>query len=109
MYTLMSWGSCDSLKFSVRVSVLNVGAVSGTDVVMLFSRPPRSVGGTPKKQLIGFDRIHAIPNGYAETSILVDPCTHLSVANESGRRVLSVGEHVLMLGDMEHSVSIENY
>lgn len=98
---------CDSLRFSIRVSVRNIGNMGGTHVVMLFVRAPKAVEGTPEKQLIGFDRVHVVPSVHAEVVIEVDPCQHFSSADESGRRVLSVGEHVLMLGDLEHSVCIE--
>ncbi|KAK3416644.1 hypothetical protein EUGRSUZ_H02409 [Eucalyptus grandis] len=100
-------GSCDSLKFRVQISVTNVGDMKGSHVVMLFSRAPRLIRGTPQKQLIGFDRVHTFPNRSIETSILVDPCDHFSVVNESGRRTLVGGGHVLMLGDLEHIVLVE--
>ncbi|PKI47609.1 hypothetical protein CRG98_031998 [Punica granatum] len=100
---------CESLRFPVQISVMNAGDAGGAHVVMLFSRAPRSTGGFPKKQLIGFDRVHTVPFQHTETSILVDPCNHLSVTDESGKRVLLIGEHVLILGDLEHSVSIETY
>ncbi|KAF8017459.1 hypothetical protein BT93_H2590 [Corymbia citriodora subsp. variegata] len=99
--------SCDSLKFRVQISVTNVGDMKGSHVVILFSRAPRLIQGTPQKQLIGFDRVHTFPNTSIETSILVDPCDHFSVVNESGKRMLVGGGHVLMLGDLEHIVSVE--
>ncbi|XP_030548511.1 probable beta-D-xylosidase 6 [Rhodamnia argentea] len=99
--------SCDSLKFRVQISVTNVGDMMGSHVVMLFSRAPRLIRGTPQKQLIGFDRVHTFPNRSTETSMLVDPCDHFSVVSESGKRMLVGGEHVLILGDLEHIVSVE--
>ncbi|OWM66171.1 hypothetical protein CDL15_Pgr013388 [Punica granatum] len=98
---------CESLRFLVQMSVMNAGDEGGAHVVMLFSRAPRSTGGFPKKQLIGFDRVHTVPFQHFQTSIIVDPCNHLCVADESGKKVLLIGENVLILGDLEHSVSIE--
>ncbi|KAK4760913.1 hypothetical protein SAY87_005806 [Trapa incisa] len=100
---------CESLRFRVQISVMNNGDTDGSHVVLLFSRPPRSIDGVPEKQLIGFDRVHTAPSHHTETSIEVDPCNHLSIADGSGKRVLLLGEHVLMLGDLEHSVSVETY
>lgn len=99
--------SCDSLKFSVQISVRNDGNMDGGHVVMLFSRVPKVIKGAPEKQLIGFDRVHTTSYGSTTTSILVDPCIHLSIANEYGKRILSLGDHTLLLGDLEHFVSIE--
>lgn len=99
--------SCDSLKFSVRISVTNVGNMDGGHVVMLFSRAPKAIKGVPEKQLVGFDRVHTFSYGSTTTSILVDPCIHLSIANEYGKRILPLGDYRLVLGDLEHFVSVE--
>ncbi|CAN1184383.1 Probable beta-D-xylosidase 6 [Linum perenne] len=98
--------SCDSLKFYVVVSVTNSGEVDGSHVVLLFARVPEVTKGTPLRQLVGFDRMHTVSGSSAETSILVDPCKHLSVADEGGKRVMALGNHVLMLGDLEHTIAV---
>uniref|UniRef100_A0A5B6ZJK6 Putative beta-D-xylosidase 6 n=1 Tax=Davidia involucrata TaxID=16924 RepID=A0A5B6ZJK6_DAVIN len=98
---------CDSLKFYVQISVINDGDMDGSHVLMLFSRAPKIFKGAPEKQLIGFNRVHTISYRSTETSILVDPCKHLSIANEHGKRILPLGGHTLMLEDLEHIVSIE--
>lgn len=101
--------SCNSLKFEVKISVMNLGVMDGSHVVMLFARVPKIFRGTPEKQLIGFDRVHTISYRSTETSILVDPCKHLSIANEHGKRILPLGAHILMLGDLEYFISIETH
>ncbi|KAF9597059.1 hypothetical protein IFM89_015250 [Coptis chinensis] len=98
--------SCDSLKFYTHITVTNHGNMSGSHVVMLFSRQSRILGGGPQKQLIGFNRIHIESSKDTETSILVEPCKHLSTVNENGIRILTLGYHILMLEDLEHPVSI---
>nr|GMD57075.1 probable beta-D-xylosidase 6 [Ipomoea batatas] len=84
--------NCDSLAFSVRVSLRNDGGMDGSRVVMLFSRAPRSYAGAPQKQLIGFDRVHVSANGATETSISIEPCQHLSIVNVEGSRILPLGQ-----------------
>lgn len=98
--------SCDSLRFQVQVSVTNVGDMDGSHVVMLFSRVPKVFKGAPQKQLVGFDRVHTVSSKTTETTILIDPCEHLSLANEQGKRVMPLGDHVLMLEDIEHYITI---
>lgn len=98
---------CDSLVFSVQVSVMNEGEMDGAHVVMLFSKVPRFLKGVPEKQLIGFDRVYTLAYGSAEISMMIDPCKHLSIANEKGERVLPLGDYTLLLGDVEHIVSVE--
>ncbi|XP_019154623.1 PREDICTED: probable beta-D-xylosidase 6 [Ipomoea nil] len=99
--------NCDSLAFSVRVSLRNDGGMDGSQVVMLFSREPRSYAGAPQKQLIGFDRVHVSGNGATETSISVEPCQHLSIVNVEGSRILGLGDHILSLEEIEHVVLVE--
>ncbi|KAJ8769353.1 hypothetical protein K2173_002557 [Erythroxylum novogranatense] len=99
--------SCDRLRFRVEISVMNVGDMDGSHVVMLFSRVPKAVAGTPEKQLIGFDRVHTVSHGCTETSILVDPCDHLSIADKQGKRIMLLGDHVLLLGELEHVIAVE--
>ncbi|KAF5463181.1 hypothetical protein F2P56_019117 [Juglans regia] len=99
--------SCNTLSFYAHISVINLGDMDGSHVVMLFSRVPKVFKGAPEKQLIGFDRVHTSSFRSTKTSILVDPCQHLSFANEHGKRILPLGNHILMLGDLEHFISIE--
>lgn len=98
---------CGSLIFHVQVLVMNKGDMDGSHVVMLFSRVPKNFKGAPERQLIGFDRVHTVSYGSTETRIMVDPCEDLSIVNELGKRVLPLGDHTLMLLNLEHIVSIE--
>lgn len=101
--------NCNSLSFSVHISVMNLGDLDGSHVVMLFSRGPKVVEGSPENQLVGFSRVHTISNKSTETSILVHPCEHLSFADEQGIRILPLGPHTLSVGHVDHVVSIEIY
>uniref|UniRef100_A0A7N0TDX3 Fibronectin type III-like domain-containing protein n=1 Tax=Kalanchoe fedtschenkoi TaxID=63787 RepID=A0A7N0TDX3_KALFE len=97
---------CDALKFYVQISVTNAGEKDGSHAVLLFARLPKHVPGTPEKQLVGFSRVHTTSRGTTEAVMLVDPCEHLSTADENGIKVLPLGDHVLMVDDLENSVSI---
>lgn len=98
--------SCDALKFYVQLSVRNTGNKDGSHVILLFARLPKIVAGTPEKQLVGFSRVHTTAFGTTKTSILVDPCEHFSTADELGIKLLPLGDHVLMVNYLEHSISI---
>ncbi|KAK6923880.1 Fibronectin type III-like domain [Dillenia turbinata] len=99
--------SCASLRFHVDISVMNVGDLDGSHVVLMFAEVPKTIKGAPEKHLIGFDRVHTVSNGSTNTKILVDPCRHLSFANEHGKRVLPLGSHRLMLENSEHYLLVE--
>ncbi|KAL0751923.1 hypothetical protein Bca101_033926 [Brassica carinata] len=99
--------SCESLRFNVRFSVRNTGEMDGSHVLMLYSRMPKVFSGVPERQLIGFERVHVRSNEMVEAEFVIDPCKHLSVANDVGKRVIPLGAHVLVLGDLQHSLSLE--
>lgn len=98
--------SCEALNFHAYISVINNGNMSGSHAVLLFSRQPRVSKGAPQKQLIGFNRVRTEPLSDTETSILVEPCKHLSTVNEYGTRILTLGNHILMLEGVEQSISV---
>ncbi|KAL2551702.1 putative beta-D-xylosidase 6 [Forsythia ovata] len=98
---------CNSLRFHVQISVTNNGDMDGSQVVLLFSRVSKSFKGSPERQLIGFERVHTPSRGIVATSFYVYPCEHLSIADEHGNRILPMGDHILILEDIEHAVSIE--
>nr|GFA08835.1 probable beta-D-xylosidase 6 [Tanacetum cinerariifolium] len=78
---------CDSLRFQVDISVTNHGPFDGSTVVMLFSRVPAGFSnGAPLKQLVEFERVHTVSNSDARIGIIVDPCEHLSIVNEFGKK-----------------------
>ncbi|OVA10053.1 Glycoside hydrolase [Macleaya cordata] len=99
--------SCKEMNFNMQISVINNGDMDGSHVVMLFSRPPRTLKGAPEEQLIGFNRVHTESKRATQTDILIEPCKHLSIVNEQGIRVLPLGNHILTLEDLEHSIFIE--
>lgn len=100
-------GTCDSLRFYVQISVTNDGSMDGSHVLLLFATPPKVFSGTPEKQLVGFSRVHVSSFNSSEESILVDPCNHFSFANELGRRILTLGDHLLFIGNVKHFISVQ--
>ncbi|OAY76905.1 putative beta-D-xylosidase 6 [Ananas comosus] len=100
--------SCDALRFSVHVTVSNHGSMDGSHTVLLFVRSRNNTKGSPLKQLIGFERVHTFAGEATEVMITVDPCKHMSIANSQGERILLLGAHMLMLGDLEHEMVIED-
>ncbi|KAM3388246.1 hypothetical protein ACQJBY_010805 [Aegilops geniculata] len=99
--------SCESLVFSVHISVTNDGAMDGSHAVLLFTRSKSRVPGFPLKQLVGFERVYTAAGRSTNVEIKVDPCKHMSAANTEGRRVLLLGSHHVMVGDEVHEFVIE--
>ncbi|XP_031130367.1 beta-xylosidase/alpha-L-arabinofuranosidase 2-like [Ipomoea triloba] len=97
--------TCSNAAFDIHLNVKNVGQMSGSHTVLLFSSPPR-VHNAPQKHLLGFQKVHLSPNQEGIVRFSVDVCKHLSVVDEAGNRKVALGHHVLHIGDLEHSLTV---
>ncbi|XP_051132799.1 beta-xylosidase/alpha-L-arabinofuranosidase 2-like [Andrographis paniculata] len=98
--------NCRNLAFDVHLNVRNEGMMSGSHTVFLFSTPPQ-VHNAPQKQLLAFDKVHLAPTGEKTVRFDVDICKHLSVTDENGNKKVGLGEHILHVGSLKHSLSVK--
>jgi len=92
---------CQSLGFNVQLRVRNSGTMGGGHTVFLFSSPPL-VHNSPRKHLLGFEKVFLDTKREAWVEFKVDVCRHLSVADELGNRKVALGTHQLHVGDLKH-------
>ncbi|CAH8270598.1 unnamed protein product [Arabidopsis lyrata] len=93
------------LNFEVQLKVRNVGDREGSHTVFLFTTPPE-VHGSPRKHLLGFEKIRL---GEKEETVIrfnVDVCKDLSVVDEIGKRKIALGHYLLHVGSFKHSLTI---
>ncbi|KAL8266968.1 hypothetical protein R6Q59_004312 [Mikania micrantha] len=100
-------GVCRNLGFEVVIGVKNVGEMDGSYSVLLFSYPPPWVHNIPQLQLLDFEKVFLGPQEVRLVRFQVDGCKHLSVVDEDGNRKVALGEHVLQVGDVTHSLYLE--
>ncbi|KAL6517661.1 Endo-1,4-beta-xylanase 2 [Orobanche minor] len=96
---------CKNLEFEVRVRVRNVGRFSGIETVLLYSSPPK-VHNAPRKHLLAFRKVHLHPQEEGVVRFGVDVCKHLSVVDEKGDRRVALGDHILHVGSLTHSLNV---
>jgi len=87
------------------LKVRDVGDREGTQTVFLFTTPPE-VHGSPRKQLLGFEKIRLGKKEETVVRFKVDVCKDLSVVDEIGKRKLALGHHLLHVGSLKHSLNI---
>lgn len=91
--------NCKNLQFDVVIGVKNSGPMGGAHVVLVFWKPPNSsVAGTPKMELVGFDRVEVRGGRTKNVTIGLDVCRGLSLADSEGKRKLVLGQHLLIVG-----------
>ncbi|XWS14162.1 hypothetical protein CRYUN_Cryun36dG0100100 [Craigia yunnanensis] len=98
--------NCESLSLVVHIDVENTGNMDGSHSLLVFSTPPAGKW-SPIKQLIGFHRVHVVAGSKQEVKINIHVCKHLSVVDEFGIRRIPMGAHTLHIGDLKHSISLQ--
>ncbi|KAJ8771606.1 hypothetical protein K2173_026783 [Erythroxylum novogranatense] len=97
---------CERNKFTVTVNVANDGEVAGKHPVLLFVRPAKLGAGGPLKKLVGFQTLHLKAKEEAVIEYEMNPCEHLSSADESGTMVVEAGTQLLLVGDEKYPITI---
>uniref|UniRef100_A0A5B7B2L2 Putative beta-xylosidase/alpha-L-arabinofuranosidase 2-like n=1 Tax=Davidia involucrata TaxID=16924 RepID=A0A5B7B2L2_DAVIN len=97
--------SCQNLALNIHLRVKNVGKMSGSHTVFLFSTPP-SVHNSPQKHLLGFEKVFLTGQTEALVRFKVDVCKDLSVVDELGSRKVALGPHVLHVGSLKYSLNV---
>ncbi|KAG7608678.1 Glycoside hydrolase family 3 C-terminal domain superfamily [Arabidopsis suecica] len=91
--------------FEVHLNVKNTGDRAGSHTVFLFTTSPQ-VHGSPIKQLLGFEKIRLGKSEEAVVRFNVNVCKDLSVVDETGKRKIALGHHLLHVGSLKHSLNI---
>ncbi|XP_071715668.1 beta-xylosidase/alpha-L-arabinofuranosidase 2-like [Rutidosis leptorrhynchoides] len=97
--------TCKNLAFNIHLRVTNSGAMGGSHTVFLFSSPP-SVHGAPQKHLLGFQKVKLASREQNVVSFNVDVCKDLSLVDEVGNRKVALGQHILHVGNLKHSLNV---
>nr|TKR79459.1 beta-glucosidase family protein [Populus alba] len=102
---LASEQACQNSTFDMLLRVKNVGAISGSHTVFLFSSPP-AVHNSPHKHLVGFEKVSLNAQTGRHVRFKVDICKDLSVVDELGSKKVALGEYVLHVGSLKHFLSV---
>ncbi|KAK8617542.1 hypothetical protein V6N13_080452 [Hibiscus sabdariffa] len=96
---------CENSAFDVHLRVRNVGSHDGSHTVLLYATPP-SVHNSPRKHLVGFEKISLRGKSATMVRFKVDVCKDLSVVDELGSRRVALGQYVLHVGNLKHTLSL---
>ncbi|KAJ0256078.1 Glycoside hydrolase family 3 C-terminal domain-containing protein [Hirschfeldia incana] len=91
--------------FEVQLRVRNAGNREGSHTVFLLMTPP-AVHRSPVKHLLAFEKVRLGKKEKAVVRFQVDVCKDLSVVDETGKRKIALGKHVLHLGNLKYSLYI---
>ncbi|XP_050238743.1 probable beta-D-xylosidase 2 [Mercurialis annua] len=106
---LLKNAKCKNLLLNIDVDVKNVGSVYGTETLLVFSTPPSSIVGAPLKQLVAFEKVGVAAMSERRVRIKINVCDRMSIVDKSGNARLALGQYLISIGDIKHSVSIVPY
>ncbi|KAK4597146.1 hypothetical protein RGQ29_014940 [Quercus rubra] len=85
--------------FKLNIEVKNVGRRDGSEVVLVYSKPPDGIIGTHFKQLIGFKRVFVAAGGREVVNFVFNGCKSLGIVDYASNRLLPSGGHTIIVGD----------
>jgi beta-glucosidase len=85
-----------------HVSVTNVGARAGDEVVQIYLRDLEASAPHPIRQLVGFKRIHLTPNATQELVFEIKP-EQMAVFDDHGQPVIEAGRFEISAGGRQPS------
>ncbi|GAB2230280.1 hypothetical protein Droror1_Dr00014540 [Drosera rotundifolia] len=99
--------ACERMKFTAIIGVENQGEMAGKHPVLLYvKRENATVGGSPIKQLAGFETVSLKANEGSHVQFVLSPCEHFSYADEDGTMVVEEGAYFLLVGDQEYPINV---
>ncbi|ONK78796.1 uncharacterized protein A4U43_C02F22520 [Asparagus officinalis] len=92
----------ETIKIDVQVT--NTGTVDGTDVVLVYSKPPVEIDGAPLKQLAKYERVFVPAKSAKIVKFELNACEALGIVDSTAYVVLPAGKHMIQVGDGEKAV-----
>lgn len=85
--------------FEFEVEVQNVGRRDGSEVIMVYSKPPSGIASTHAKQVIGFKRVFVKAGQTEKVNFVFNVCKSLGLVDYTAYNLLPSGRHTILLGD----------
>ncbi|KAL5774052.1 hypothetical protein ACOSP7_011609 [Xanthoceras sorbifolium] len=93
--------------FDVEIEVQNVGKRDGSEVVIIYSKPPEGIAATYIKQVIGFKRVFVAAGTSEKVNFSFNACQSLKVVDYAANSLLPAGGHTIIVGDSGVSFPIQ--
>ncbi|GAB4828638.1 hypothetical protein Ancab_018303 [Ancistrocladus abbreviatus] len=90
-------------NFKFDVVVANIGGRDGSQVVIVYSKPPAGIVGANVKQVIGFKRVFVPAGGRRTLRFQFNVCKALGIVDYKSSMLLASGQHTIIVGDQGNS------
>ncbi|OMO75892.1 hypothetical protein COLO4_25847 [Corchorus olitorius] len=93
-------------RVSFEVEVKNEGDISGSEVIMVYSKPPEGIVGTHIKQVVDFERVFVPAKQSRKVKFDLDLCKSFSIVDDRAYTVLPSGLHKILLGTSNQEIDL---
>ncbi|KAJ7968895.1 Beta-D-xylosidase [Quillaja saponaria] len=90
---------CNNYIFELEIEVQNVGERDGSEVVLVYSKPPKGIAEAPLKQMIGFNRVFVKARKNEKVNFVFNACKSLGIVDYKAYQLLPSGQHTIVVGD----------
>ncbi|KAJ7968896.1 Beta-D-xylosidase [Quillaja saponaria] len=90
---------CNNYNFEFEIEIQNVGDRDGSEVVLVYSKPPKGIADAPLKQMIGFNRVFVKAGKNEKVKFVFNACKSLGIVDYKAYHLLPSGQHTIMVGD----------
>ncbi|XVE90787.1 hypothetical protein DITRI_Ditri20bG0104700 [Diplodiscus trichospermus] len=97
--------NCDS-EITFEVEVQNVGDRDGSEVVIVYSKPPEGIVGTHFKQVVGFERVFVAAKKSTKVKFALNACKSFRIVDNKGYTLLPSGLHKILLGTSSETIEV---
>lgn len=96
-----------SEEIEFQMEVENTGDKDGSQVLMVYSKPPSGISSTHIKQVVGFKRVFLSAGDSETVTFKLNACKSLGLVDFTGYNLLPAGGHTIVVGDGEVSFPVE--
>lgn len=93
--------------FEFEIEVENVGDRDGSQVLIVYSKPPKGISSTHIKQVVGFQRVYVEAGESQTVTFKLSACKSLGLVDFTGYNLLPAGGHTIVVGDGDVSFPVE--
>lgn len=95
-----------SEEFEFQIEIENTGKKDGSQVLIVYSKPPSGISSTYIKQVVGFQRVFLNAGDSETVTFKLNACKSLGLVDFTGYNLLPAGGHTIVVGDGDVSFPV---
>lgn len=95
-----------SQAIGLVVQVTNTGKTDGSNVIIVYAKPPQNIAGAAIKKVIAFQKVFLKAGASQAVPISVNACDGLTLVDKSAYQIIAAGQYTIVIGDGNTTASV---